>query len=719
MNIILFLRLIYRHKWLLLLTPLLMSIITFTLTKHEKKSYSSRTTIYTGIASGYSIESQDNTRVDYFATNNAFDNMLNIIKSRETLEQLGLTLFTQHMMLKEPNNKYIQKEHYEELMRITPVEVKSLIDNNSIDKSLQNLENYKITNDTNFIYKLVNLYHPNYSIDALSKIEVRRIANSDIIEINFTSNDPGICQQTLILLDEIFVKIYSEIEANQTDAVVKYFENQLKNAETRLNLSEDRMLIFNKENKIINYYEQSKHIASQKEKFELEVQRVQLDYAASREVLDNLERKMDIALRARIQNQNILQLRKELSDVTSQLTIIGIDSNMNEEDDNEENNSGFEEQSKTLLKKSLALKKRIRQSFDTLNTYLTTPEGVAMKQVMDEWLVNVINYEEAKAKLSTLHFKRKEFDSLYLHYAPLGATQKRIEREINVNEQEYLSLLHSLALAKLKQQNVQMKSDLKVVDNPSYPLTPLPSKRKILVIISAIIGFIIPLAIILLLEYFDSCIKDPNRAERLTQLSIMGIFPNLKEKHKLTEPGFFVKRSTEILFQQFITENKVLKSKYNKENIVWLVCSIQPCEGKSMIINKLIPLIKNTGIEIEKLDYNKDFISNIKTENNQKSKITIIEIPSLSDNNIDINIFIHSDSVVMICNANRKWTSADKGVIDRLKKINDSLNILLVLNGVNTQVMESVLGELPKKRSFIRKWIKRIILMQFFYKNFS
>ena len=138
-----------------------------------------------------------------------------------------------------------------------------------------------------------------------------------------------------------------------------------------------------------------------------------------------------------------------------------------------------------------------------------------------------------------------------------------------------------------------------------------------------------------------------------------------------------------------------------------------------MIINKLIPLIKNTGIEIEKLDYNKDFISNIKTENNQKSKITIIEIPSLSDNNIDINIFIHSDSVVMICNANRKWTSADKGVIDRLKKINDSLNILLVLNGVNTQVMESVLGELPKKRSFIRKWIKRIILMQFFYKNFS
>jgi polysaccharide biosynthesis transport protein len=719
MNIISFLRLIYKHKWVLLLTPLFMGGMAFFLTKHEKKLYSSRTTIYTGIASGYSIESQDNAKVDYFATNNAFDNMLNIIKSRETLEELGLKLFIQHMMLKEPDNKYIRKDHYDELMKITPLDVKLLIDNNSVENTFQNLENYKSRNDTNFVYKLINLYHPNYSIDALSKIEVKRIGNSDLIEINFTSNDPGICQQTLILLNEIFVKTYSNIEANQTDAVVRYFENQLKNAEVRLNLSEDRMLNFNKDNKIINYYEQSKHIASQKEKFELEVQRVQLDYAASREVLDNLERKMDISLRARVQNQNILQLRKELSNITTQLTILGIDSNLNEEEDNEEDNINIEEQSKTLLKQSLSIRRKIRQSFDTLNIYMTTPEGVAMKQVMDEWLINIINYEEAKAKLTTLHFKRKEFDSLYLHYAPLGATQKRIEREINVNEQEYLSLLHSLALAKLKQQNVEMKSDLKVVDNPSFPLTPLPSKRKILVIIAALVGFIIPLTIILLLEYFDSCIRNPKRAINLTQLPLLGIFPNLKEKQKLTEPDFFVRRSTEILCQQFISESKLLISTQKKENVIWSVCSIQSGEGKSMLINKLISLIEESGLEAEKVEYDKDVISKLSMDVNQKKKIFIIEIPSFSDKYIDYDIFNLSDGIALVCNANRKWTDADKNAIDRLKKMNSELNIFLILNGVSTQIMESILGELPKKRSFLRRWIKRIILMQFFYKKFS
>ncbi|WP_210517323.1 hypothetical protein [Hymenobacter terricola] len=49
------------------------------------KSYASETTIYTGIASGYSLTG--NSESDYFRTSNAFDNLLSLIKSRETREQ--------------------------------------------------------------------------------------------------------------------------------------------------------------------------------------------------------------------------------------------------------------------------------------------------------------------------------------------------------------------------------------------------------------------------------------------------------------------------------------------------------------------------------------------------------------------------------------------------------------------------------------------------------
>ena len=49
--------------------------------------------------------------------------------------------------------------------------------------------------------------------------------------------------------------------------------------------------------------------------------------------------------------------------------------------------------------------------------------------------------------------------------APLGATLKRIEREINVAEKEYLSLLHSLNLSKLRQQNIELSSNIKAVQH--------------------------------------------------------------------------------------------------------------------------------------------------------------------------------------------------------------------------------------------------------------
>ena len=34
--------------------------------------------VYTGLASGYSIESQGDSKVDFFGTNIAFDNLINV-----------------------------------------------------------------------------------------------------------------------------------------------------------------------------------------------------------------------------------------------------------------------------------------------------------------------------------------------------------------------------------------------------------------------------------------------------------------------------------------------------------------------------------------------------------------------------------------------------------------------------------------------------------------
>ena len=84
------------------------------------------------------------------------------------------------------------------------------------------------SDDTNYIYRLLNFNNPHYSIKAISSVNVQRISSSDLIELKYNSDDPGICQQTLVLLTEVCMKNYKKIKESRSDAVVKYFEYKLK-----------------------------------------------------------------------------------------------------------------------------------------------------------------------------------------------------------------------------------------------------------------------------------------------------------------------------------------------------------------------------------------------------------------------------------------------------------------------------------------------------------
>jgi capsular polysaccharide biosynthesis protein len=84
MSIIQFLKLLKKNIIILLLVPIILASMVFYSTRNEVKIYSSSATIYTGVGSGLSVESQGVNRLDYFGSKLEFDNILNIFKARET-----------------------------------------------------------------------------------------------------------------------------------------------------------------------------------------------------------------------------------------------------------------------------------------------------------------------------------------------------------------------------------------------------------------------------------------------------------------------------------------------------------------------------------------------------------------------------------------------------------------------------------------------------------
>ncbi len=725
MTITQFIKIIQRNLVLLISIPIILATMVWYFTRDEKKIYNSSTTLYAGIASGSSIVSQEEKNVDFFGVKIVFDNFINVIKSRETMEETAIQLLIQNLSMEKPNPQFISKENWNELQRRTPAEIKKLLAKGDIETSKANFIKYLSSSDTNFLYKLISLEDPHYSVKAISSIKVMRIDNSDMVTIQYNNNDPGITQQTLVILTEVFARRYKSINENQSSNVVKYFEEQVALAATRLKEAEDRLLNFNQENNIINYYEQSKYIAAQKEELGVKIQETRMDNVAAQAAVDELESKLNKKEMVKLNSANIVELRNKLSDLTAQESLI---STTNKNGDNDA--------------KLVAIKKKIKSLKDNLQTEIKalqlqseTREGVPLSQILNNWLSNIIKFEETQAKLSILNERQLEFDRTYKKFAPLGATMKRIEREIEVAEEAYLSLLYSLSLAKLKQQNIEMSGGSKVVDAPYFPISPQASKRKVMILAAGMVGFIFTLALILILEYLDTTIKNLERAEKLIGLQVAGLYPKIIKYKKSINIDFVKARMIEVIKRSIKYKIEGLAKK-TKSIIIF---STSVGEGKSTISNLVAENFASAGLKVLRLNYlkqnhdeekfdggNYDFVNySIKNNFSEAAQISdlvddykpdyydiiLIEIPSIIYFQYPVNLVKNSDMSLMITRANRVWNKADNRALNIFNEGN-TIQSMMVLNGVELDSIDSLLGEIPMKRSRLRRIIKKVLNFQ-------
>ncbi|OIQ30371.1 MAG: hypothetical protein BM564_03110 [Bacteroidetes bacterium MedPE-SWsnd-G2] len=789
MKLVEFIKLILKHKVILVVIPILAGLLAILLTSNPKHSYYSQTMLYTGLASGSSIEMDKS--FNYFATNIAFDNLLNIINSRETQEEVAVRLLAQHLLLKEPNSKFISSKTYKEIKKDLPEEIydyavkSSMISDtlnsfssnqsylNIIPKSVDsiayeqtvfNLLTLMKSDNTNFVYSLLNYDHPYYSIEAISKVKALRVSTSDLVKLSYKADDPGICQQTLALFNKVCIKKYKDLKENGSDAVIKYFQAQLSQSEAKLKEIESVLLEFNQENSIINYYEQSKAVAIVKEDMDVEYNKKRAELASSEASTKKLEQKLEIQELVQDKSNRILENKKRLGELNYEIA-------MHEAKSGDSKNTQNVE---ALKKQATLLQDEIKSSVSQLYTYQNSVEGVPISKVLPEWVDKVVETEGLKARIDVMSKQNNEFQQQYAKYAPAGANLKKIERQINVAEQEYLEILHGLNLAKLKYQDTQLSSNLKAVDPPYFPLKPIPSKRKIIIIAIAFVSFIMLLGTILIMKFFDDTLKNVADAENKLKISAMGMFSKVFKTNDKIDLISIQERLMD-LFMQNLNHALKTENETNKTKIITLF-STQKNEGKTIISNNLAKKLKLTGNSVlvlnhsnfekseissnqftllhrllgyqdPRIDYANPFLAHTSAYLNENEFMTydvnaeffkaknydeltikgtkvvtnnpdyvIIELPNILETNYPAELIGSSDLALLICRSNRLWSKADENLLNNIKEIVPS-KLQFIINGVELDEIEALLGELPKQRSNFRKRIKNIFRFQFYLKS--
>ena len=251
-------RFLYKIRWYLVILPVIALIIAWFLTRNMERTYDANTTIYTGMITGYSIEGLG-AGGGNGQTN--ITNLMLIIQTDNTIHEVALRLFARCMLYGNPNkdNNYIQAEHFRQLSAGVPADVKVLVQNNE-EESYARLKAYEKPSQDNYLYNLLT-NHPYFSVSSiLSRLKVVRLQSSDIIDIAYSANDPGICYNTLDILNKVFAHQYQQLRYGETLNVIKFFEREVAKLSKVLNAAEQDLIRYNVKHRIINYGEQTKQL---------------------------------------------------------------------------------------------------------------------------------------------------------------------------------------------------------------------------------------------------------------------------------------------------------------------------------------------------------------------------------------------------------------------------------------------------------------------------
>ncbi|MCY7328476.1 MAG: hypothetical protein LH618_08010, partial [Saprospiraceae bacterium] len=243
----------------MLLTAVVAAGTVFFLTRHSKKEYQSYAIINTGLVSGYNIESsQSESRVDYAYTNNEIENIITLVRSRETLEELNARLLAQAILLNHPEAGVISPEAWVALQETLPAAARAeVVVPDNFEKTLVNIKSCRDRNGENPVKKILQGPHELFGIEHLQTLVVKREGSSDQIRIAYTTSDAAVCRNTIAQLIELFTTKHRDLQEGQTASVLDFFAQSTGESAAALTGKEDDLLSFMVGNKIINYYEQT------------------------------------------------------------------------------------------------------------------------------------------------------------------------------------------------------------------------------------------------------------------------------------------------------------------------------------------------------------------------------------------------------------------------------------------------------------------------------
>jgi len=713
MTLLSYTRLLWRFKWVLFAAPVLTAALVYFALRGQPDEYESHSVIYTGLVSGFNLESGSEARLDYHVVNSGFDNLITTIQSRETLVDVTSDLLTRVACGSASYPMMINDDAF-------PGLVESLEGLGATCEARSAAIAGQIAAGEGPLYELLFKSSTALSMKSIAgRLNVRRINSSDLLEVKFTAEDPNFAHDFVTVLNDAFIGRFQGIKRKEVGSVVAFFERETAKAQERLQLAVTRMRDFGTANRVINYYEQTKAIAGQKELIDQQIQQEKMRLEAAESAVRDLEERIGATEEIRRRGRELMALRQEYAETTASAVLEG-------------QLTASSSPAGVVQDPLPGLTQQIEQSVAGLYDARYSKEGLVKTELVERWMEEMIVVAQSRASLEVLNDRRAEYIKFYDEFAPMGSTLQTLEREVDVAENEYLELLHSLNQARMRQQNIELSSSMDVLDTPSFPHEPLGGKLKLLMIAAFMVTFLLGVGVITAMELLDESLRSPAEAKKRTGMDVLGAIPDLSVLPPDQPHHPDVQRAVDVLSARLKT---ILASNSDRDTHLVCLASCAEGDGKRTVSDLLAQSLRSSGRHViqvgpgrSRLESNglpesstfevnagyaaMNHVSDLLNLPLDQKVVILMELAPLSDNEIPVGLLESADLTLWVARADSIWTELEQSTLRFARELG-GIDPVLCLNAVRWDRLESSVGERRHSRSGIRRSVKRLLQRNF------
>jgi succinoglycan biosynthesis transport protein ExoP len=499
MELVNFLKVLWKHKNLLIIIPLVTIIISYFLVKNLADKYVSQSQIATGIVdeSSHLLDQDKYGSIQQQQINQSFSNLMEIMKLKKLVNQVSYQLIlhdlTSAWPYKPPSKLFSSmnaaaKKHAIELFTEKLKRMEPLNYYNKDENGLNNL--------------MRSMGYDERSLR--QELAIVRNEDSDFISVYYKSDNPQLSAFVVNELCRQFINYYTyTIRQNETDAVA-FLAKLLNEKREALNKKTAQLQDYKIRNGVINLEEQSKSIYGQIMIYGDHKQQAQKDVASYDGAIASINNKFDPKDRGYLEastnkyNVAIVNTQEQLHALTDKYV-----------------RSNFSPQYKGQID---SLTKQLTQQLNlTSDQYITNPL-VGKDALVTQKLTLEVSRDIAQYSLRAIDRTLAELNAKFNRLVPFDATVKTYNFELDIASKEYLEVLTRYNETNLKS---TLAIKLRQVDYAT-PDAAEPSKKMLLIILAGMGSFAVCVVFLFVIYFFDDTIKQPAELVAQTGLPSLG-----------------------------------------------------------------------------------------------------------------------------------------------------------------------------------------------------